>query len=217
MSTTAPALFDGAAPKASTHQRRRKVLKAGAVFTLIAWIAGVLWLTRAGDRTELRKVDCIIVPGARALKTGPGPSLQARIDRAVELWKAGWAPNLLVTGGLGVDERVEGLTARAEAIRQGVPAANIAWEGRSKTTWQNFYFAHRVMLQRGWKSCLVCTDPFHEPRCIMIAQSMGIEAYPAPTYSGPGWNRTSTWLFFSTREALAFLKWGINSELGRPD
>jgi uncharacterized SAM-binding protein YcdF (DUF218 family) len=173
---------------------------------VLTYAAALIWLTRASERIELRKVDCIIVPGARALPDGPGPALQARIDHAVQLWKQGWSQNLLTTGGLGASHRIESLTARDEAVRQGVPGKDIACEGRSHTTWENFLYAREIMRQRGWNSCLVCTEPFHEPRCLLIARELGIEAYPAPAFAGPGWTQTGTWLFDSTREGPAFLK-----------
>lgn len=178
----------------------------GAGYSL--WLA---WLTRAGAQSDLQRADCILIPGAHSLANGrAGPSLQARIDRAVELWKAGYAPYLLTTGGRGNDGSVESLVARDEAMRQGVPAGAIEGEQQSHTTWENFRYARQIMLRRGWKSCLICTDPFHEPRCLRLASDFGLVGYAAPTFSGPAWTQRSVWLYESTRELAAWMKyeWG---------
>jgi uncharacterized SAM-binding protein YcdF (DUF218 family) len=192
----------------------RKVGLGLVVLALVAYSSFLLWLTWAGKRQDLVHVDCIIVPGARALANGsPGASLEARISHAVELWKGGWAPNLLTTGGRGGSGAIESQVSRRWAELHGVPDAAIAEENQSHTTWQNFIYARDVMRAHGWKSCLISTDPFHEPRCLLIARDLGLEAHAAPTFTGPGWKQTGSWLFYSTRELAAYAKYGLGKFL----
>lgn len=169
-----------------------------------------------GMSTDLVKVDCIVIPGARVDEKGvPGLSLQARLDRAVELYRQGWAPNLVCTGGRGESGWVEAEVAREVLLRAGVPESAIAIEGLSHTTWENFYFAEEEMKVKGWDTCLVVSDPFHMQRCLWIAQIMGLEAHAAPTFSGPGWNSWSGFTYYTTREMAAWVK-HLGLWLGQP-
>lgn len=174
----------------------------------LAWLGFMLWITLAGLRVELRKVDCIVVLGARSLADGtPGPSLRARCQHGVDLWKAGWAPVLLFTGGRGSTGSVEGVTGMRFAREQGVPQSALYYEGWSHTTRENFHYAARVMRQHGWKSCLVVTDPFHQPRSLALAADEGLTAYPAPTFEGPAWKRWPTFAFYTLRESASWCKY----------
>ena len=166
------------------------------------------WICRAGVVTELRPVDCILVLGARALADGtPGPSLQARARRGVELWRQHWAPVLVFTGGRGASGTVEGEVGVRFALSQGVPARALYYEGLSHTTRENFQFASRLMSENDWHSCLVVTDPFHEPRALALARDMGLQAYPAPTFEGPAWRHWGSWAFYTVRESASWVKY----------
>ena len=187
---------------------RRRILFVGLATLAITWVVLAGWITICGRQTDLRKVDCIVVPGARVEADGrPGPSLQARLDHALALWNEGWAPALLFTGGPGQTGFVEGEVGRDYAIAHGVPADAIDFEGSSHDTRHNFAFAKAVMDRHGWRSCLIVTEPFHEMRCLMLAHDLGIEAYPAPTFEGPGYKAWGPWVFYTTRETLAVMKY----------
>jgi uncharacterized SAM-binding protein YcdF (DUF218 family) len=188
--------------------RNKRIFLFGSACLLLLWLVLATWISVSGRKTDLRKVDCIIVPGARVEVDGrPGLSLKARLDHAIALWKEGWAPGLLCTGGLGETGYIEGQIAKDYAISCGVPAEAIDFEGSSHDTRANFSFAKPVMERHGWQSCLVVTDPFHEKRCLMLAGDLGIEAYPAPTFDGPGFRRWSSWAFYTCRETVAMAKY----------
>ena len=88
-----------------------------------------------GERDEQRPADAIVVMGAAQYDGRPSPVFAARLDHAIDLFQAGVAPTLIVTGGKADGDRTtEAATARAYAIRRGVPAAAILAEDRSRTT-----------------------------------------------------------------------------------
>ena len=187
---------------------RRRLLQALGLLVL-AWLAFAGWLTWAGCATRLRPADCLVVLGARALADGtPGPSLEARCQRGVELWREGWAPALLFTGGRGEAGTVEGEVGASWARVRGVPSEALVVEGQSRTTRENLFFAARLMRERGWSRCLVVTDPFHMPRALALARDAGLEADPAPTFAGPAWRRWGPWAYYTVRETLAWGKYG---------
>ena len=181
---------------------RRLFLFLGSLY--LVWFAVI---TFSGLRSDLVESDCIVIPGARVDDNGlPGPSLQGRLDRALELYEQGWSKNFVCTGGRGESGFVEAEISRQVLIDAGVPESAIALEGMSHTTWENFTFARDEMRRKDWKSCLVVTDPFHIQRCLWLAQMMELEAHPAPTFLGPGWSTWSGFTYYTTREMAAWVK-----------
>lgn len=159
-------------------------------------------------RTSDAKADCILVPGARAEANGqPGPSLRGRLDEALRLYQRGRSRTFVCTGGKGESGPIESEVARDYLIARGVPSDAILLERMSHTTWENFAFARPEMERKGLHSCLVVTDPFHIQRCLWMASEAGLEGYPTPSFNGPAW-RPGGMLFYTTREMLAWVKYG---------
>lgn len=197
--------------------RRRRILVRGVAGLVLAWLAFAGWITWAGCETRLRPADCIVVLGARSLADGtPGASLEGRCRRALELWREGWAPVLLFTGGRGETGTVEGEVGAAWARARGVPAEALVIEDRSHTTRENLEFAAAIMRKRGWSRCLVVTDPFHIPRAMALARDAGLQADPAPTFAGPAWRKWNTWAWYTFRETFAWVKYAWPSPAPGP-
>ncbi len=188
----------------SSAQRACRLLAILAGLYVIA----LLTITVSGFGEQDEPVDCILVPGARVESTGePGPSLRGRLERALTLYKAGRAKGIVCTGGRGESGPVESLAARDYLVARGVPVESIALEEMSHTTWENFVFAEPEMRRRKWRRCLVVTDPFHMRRCLWMATELGLQARSAPSFTGPAW-RPGGWLYYTTREIGAWLKYG---------
>lgn len=189
--------------------RRRMALHAVG-FGLLLYLGLATWITVSGFATDLRKVDCIVVPGARVLPDGSlGPSIQARVEQALELYRLGYAPALIFTGGAGESGPVEAECARNYAVARGIPPQACFLEGRSHNTVENFLYAREVMREHGWTSCLVTTDAFHSGRAVTIARRLGLEAYPAPTFRGPAWTSWGGFAYYTSREVGSWLKFGL--------
>ncbi len=123
-------------------------------------------LTRRGRRAQAEgRYDAIVVPGCAVRADGrPSPALERRIQGAVEAWRAGRAPLVVLTGGRGASGHVEAEVAAARCRELGVPDGALAVEGRSFTTRENASFAaHHIPLGRGAR-VLVVTDAYHVPR-----------------------------------------------------
>jgi uncharacterized SAM-binding protein YcdF (DUF218 family) len=192
-----------------------KKLRVLLALVLGLWLALLVWIDRSGQRVDLQKVDCIVILGSRALADGtPGDSLKARTDRAVQLYREGWASAIVCTGGRGQSGSVESEAARAYAVGLGVPAHAVLQESESHNTRENFAYAAPMMLQRGWKRCLIVTDPFHEPRALALARDYDLEPYPAPSFGGPATLRLGSRLYYTVRESLSWLKYSLQRLTG---
>src|SRR6185312_15745782 len=68
-----------------------------AVVALGGYAAYRIW--DQGNRDEERQADAIVVLGAAQYDGRPSPLFAARLDHAIDLYQAGIAPRLILTGG----------------------------------------------------------------------------------------------------------------------
>ena len=110
----------------------------------------------------------------------------ARLDHAIELYQAGRAGHLIVTGGKQEGDRTtEAASGRAYAVGKGVPDEAILAEDRSRTTLQSIRGVAELMRERGLHSAVFVSDPSHMLRVLRMASDEGIEAYGSPTRTSP--------------------------------
>lgn len=151
-----------------------------AAFVWCTILATIIW--RYGARDHAIKSDCIIILGAAVQGTTPSPVFAERIRHSIELYRVGFAPKLLFTGGVGDGRNhSESSVGRSVAIQQAVPAGDILIEERSRTTQQNLSEALSVMQKNGLKSAIIVSDPLHMKRAMMMADGLGINAVSSPT------------------------------------
>jgi uncharacterized SAM-binding protein YcdF (DUF218 family) len=139
-----------------------------------------------GNRDEKRPADAIVVMGAAQYDGRPSPLFAARLDHAIELFKAGIAPNLIVTGGKQEGDRTtEAASARSYAIGHEVPDDAILSEDHSRTTLQSIRGVAMLMHDRGLRTAVFVSDPSHMLRVLRMASDEGIVAYGSPTRTSP--------------------------------
>lgn len=129
-----------------------------------AWVGLALLLDLYGGRTPpAGPYDAIVVAGAGVMPGGvPSDVLVARTRRAVDLYEAGLAPRLALTGGIGDWGPAESVVAARLAEGWGVPADAIVREEGSTNTEENAAELRRAV---GDLSVLVVTDRYHVLRC----------------------------------------------------
>jgi len=112
----------------------------------------------AWDRPE--PVDVIVVIG--------GDHKPERVWWAVDLYKRGFAPVIIISGGTTVFEGDEWLT-EAEMMRRyariwGVPDEAIILEETSSSTVENAQFCREICARRGYRSILLVASPYQSRR-----------------------------------------------------
>jgi vancomycin permeability regulator SanA len=144
--------------------------KAAAV--TIAVLAVGLPLSQAwffGKTDYRRDADAIVVLGARVYADGtPSDALKDRVRTGVDLFHAGHAPTLLMSGGPGEPEAMRDL-----AIKLGVPAAAIELDPdglNTRATVANTRHAKVLAVSHHW----------HLPRVKMAYRQAEIDAYTVP-------------------------------------
>ena len=139
-----------------------------------------------GQRDEQRPAAAIVVMGAAQYDGRPSPVFAARLEHAVELYRAGVAPRLIVTGGKQDGDRTtEAASARAYAIANGVPRGAILVEDKSRTTLESIRGVHALLRDEGLADAVFVSDRPHMLRVLRMAADEGITAYGSPTTTSP--------------------------------
>jgi uncharacterized SAM-binding protein YcdF (DUF218 family) len=66
-------------------------------------------------------------------------------------------------------------------VAEGVPAAAILTETRSRDTRQNIDNVKPIIAEHGLGKVLIVSDPLHMMRAMQIAADAGLDAAPSPT------------------------------------
>lgn len=126
----------------------------------------------AGKETNA-KPDCILVLGAQVKPDGtPSTMLADRLDTAIQLYKDGVAPKLLLSGDDGQIEYNEVEVMLEYAKAQGVPGKDIFLDHAGFSTYESVYRAQYIF---GVKKMVIVTQRYHEYRALYIAQRFGID------------------------------------------
>ncbi|MFA5052202.1 MAG: YdcF family protein [Patescibacteria group bacterium] len=95
--------------------------------------------------------------------------VEERVAKGVSLFKDGYAPKIIVSGGIthyGGESESEVMAPYAEML--GVPAEEIIQEDRSKDTHTNALYSTEIMRDHGWQRAIIVTSDFHSSRACRI-------------------------------------------------
>ena len=155
--------------------KRRRVWLAAGAFSVVA-VLGLLagWFFP-------QQILCLDTgPGHGEVLVVLGGGSGERADRAAELFKAGVAPRILLSGAGDAQDNRRLLVAR------GVPAEAIEIEGNSKSTRQNAQFTVRLLRAEGVRRAVIVTSWYHSRRAYRCFRKSGpeLEFLSRPAYYG---------------------------------
>ena len=131
-------------------------------------------LTVEGAAT-LDDVDCIIVLGCQVREDGSlSDMLHDRLARGVELYQAGAAPKLLMSGDHGQDDYDEVGAMKQFAVENGIASEDVFKDHAGFSTYETMYRAKEIFQA---KKVVIVTQEYHLYRAIYIAEQLGLEAY----------------------------------------
>lgn len=182
----------------------------------LLWIGYLLWLMGSlSDNPEV-KGDVGIVLGAALWGDKPSPGLQERLDKAVELYRSGRIPGLIVSGGAGSSAQGNGATRLTEAegmrnylLEQGIPRDVIWMESRSTDTYENLLFSKSIVQEHQWSKAVIITHQYHAARALDMAEFLGYE-HPS---AAPVASKVLMMSWHKSRETLAWTKWTLDKLL----
>ena len=193
-------------PEENPLKKKKKILlTVAAALVLLALLLGLgpdLLIVAAGRKSIVSPeeaaafgADCILVLGAGLMPDGsPSLMLGERIQTGVDLYKAGVAPKLLMSGDHGAKGHDEVNAMNDAALAAGVPSADVFMDHAGFSTYDSIYRAKAVFQARrvlivsqeyhlyrareifGAKKVVIVTQEYHLPRALWIARRMGLEA-----------------------------------------
>lgn len=134
-----------------------------------------------GKTDYRRKADVIVVLGARAYADGrPSDALADRMRTACELYNAGFASKLIVSGGPGDGEIHETESMRRFAVDLGVKNEDILIDDAGVNTQATVTNTERLFEDVKANRVLVVSHFYHLPRIKMTYQRRGRDVFTVP-------------------------------------
>jgi len=170
----------------------------------LAFVVTYWAVDRRSALDDSAPADVILVLGSAVWPhEQPSPSLRARTERAIELYQQGYAPQLLLSGGLGRYPPEEAEVMRRLAVEAGIPQEALILDMEAHSTWESMEKARDIMEQEGWQTAIIVSDPFHIERSLLMAGDAGFAAYGSPALDSPTYTIPSRRMFYTSREVLA--------------
>jgi len=188
----------------------RMLLTSTIATVLVFWLgwmgAVLLWSTI----DQARPAESIVVLGAAQYDGHPSPVLRARLDHAVDLWNRHMAQIVILTGGRGSgDTTSEAAVGRSYVKKHGVPDTAILLENEGRTTRASLIAVSKMLSDRGMKTAILVSDPFHMLRLWILSRRLGFTPYTSPTRTSPiSPNREERWRYMlgeSVKAPMTFL------------
>jgi uncharacterized SAM-binding protein YcdF (DUF218 family) len=166
-------------------------------------IASVALASLTGLGLFLNRRQLPATPADVALVFGTGLDWKAasRVAAAVTAFDRGWAPHLIVSGGIpmpGLGGITEAEWFRSRLLERGVPPDRIHLENRATNTAENVEFSTPILAAHGWTRVLLVMSDFEGIRAHLTARrawhGRGITIFDAHAASTGHWNAWSWWL-----------------------
>jgi len=167
------------------RQGRRGTL--GLVALAVGWamvfpIAQMLFF---GSTDYRRPADIAVVFGARVYADGqPSPLLADRIRTAVDLYKSGDVPILIMSGGDGVDGYNEAQVMRDVAVSAGVDPAAILVDPDGNSTEATVINVRAILATRtadpSLEHVIAVSQAYHLPRIQLAFGTIGVDVLTVP-------------------------------------
>ncbi len=142
-----------------------------SAFLLYVFLTLPLLLPNNATDFKADNYDAIIVLGGGVTTDcALDPSMQARMDTAIELFHQHNSAKIILTGG---PQGLRGRCVESEAMRQFAIANNIGEEAILKeslalNTYQNAFHVTRLMEQKGLTNALIVTSDYHTKRANFV-------------------------------------------------
>ena len=182
--------------------RRKLLILVFAALLLFLGAAALLVWQGATDHPG--RADVALVLGNQVNPDGsPSPRLKARLDTAVEWYRQGYFPTIIVSGATGREGVPEGSAMKLYLVDKGIPGNAVLVDDQGVDTLASAKNTSALLHERGWKSVFVITQYFHVPRTKLALSKCGI----SPLYHAHARYFESRDLYSIAREVPAYMKY----------
>ena len=104
-----------------------------------------------------------------------------RVHYGVNLFKDGYASNIIFAGGARLSRNLYGSKLMASFARElGIPPEQVHFEARSNDSISNWEESYKTLKKHQWYSVLLVSSLFHLKRIKMLINNRGINVYYTP-------------------------------------
>jgi len=200
------ALRDAPTPARTALAWAPRVVLGALVVALLLVGGTAVRVWQLGRTDERQPVDMIVVLGAAQYDGRPSPVFRARLQHALELYEEGVAPRIVTVGGAAAgDAFTEAQAGEQWLVENGVPGQALLPVDEGSDTFGSFEAVAAVAEQRGWRSAVLVSDPWHSLRSRTMAADVGLDATTSPTKRGPVVQTRETQLRYIVRETGALI------------
>lgn len=155
--------------------KRIRILLLVLTMPLVLCLAAGGLIAFKGFSDRVFVADVGVVLGNHVYANGtPSPRLASRLDKAAELYRKGFIPLIIVSGGRGKNKREEAPAMKQYLVGQGIPAGDIVEDPNGVDTRQTAVFTAAFLKQNGLKSAIAVSQYFHLPRCELAFEMEGV-------------------------------------------
>lgn len=135
-------------------------------------------IVKAEDVADLIDADCILILGAGVRADGsPSDMLRDRLAVGVEVYDAGGADKLLISGDHSRKDYDEVGAMEKYCIAEGIPEDAIYPDYAGFSTYESLYRARDIFCA---DKIVIVTQEYHLYRALYVAEKLGLEAVGVP-------------------------------------
>ena len=168
----------------ATRRRAAEIVVGLATVYLLLFQTPLIWWCAAPLNVTAppAPADAIVVFAGGVGESGQaGGGYQERVKQAIDLYKGGWAPNVVLSSGFAYSFH-EAEVMRAIAVDNGVPSGSILLEPRAASTHENVLFVKQILDDHHWTRVLLVSSPYHMRRALLTWRRVApaITVIPTP-------------------------------------
>ncbi len=141
-----------------------------------------------------------------------------RIKHAIDLYKQGYAPKVILSGAASDGFTSNALVMHIEASAAGIPNESVIMEEKATNTFENALYTKEIVTSQGMDDIILVTSPYHQRRVYETFKSVfrrsGVRLQNSPSvYSN--WKPNNWWQsergLYLTQSETAKILWAIIS------
>ncbi len=174
-----------------------------------------LYVAKSTNQDTKTRSDAILVLGAKSFHGNSyNPCLVSRVKHAAELYKAKYAPKIIVSGGRDREDNVnESETMKKIAISHGVYSKDILLEPTATSTYENLLFSQKILKLNNLNSVIIVTEPFHIARSSLVAERLNLKYTVSSATESSCWLPWKYFSFYFLKEPFAVILYKIQNKL----
>lgn len=171
---------------------KKRIYIATVVFVALVAVAFQQKIPHKALGIYLSPSDKLTSADAIVVVSGSGD----RLPHAVELYKQGFAPALILSGAAREGDISNALAMQIAATQSGVPEKAIILEERATNTYENAIYTKEIIVNKNFRNVILVSSPYHQRRAyetfkaVLKGKNIRLQNSPSsPTY----WSAKHWW------------------------